>query len=173
VPRFTYDTPVPKISKCQLCQHRAAEGKYAACAEVCPTGATLFGKVKDLKAEVARRRALTPGTPTTYPRGKIGGGDTYQGTAGQLRRAHLRRARDRRHPGAAPVGGAVRPAQQAAAARPLAGRASETIQHGIYYGLLAPIGFLGLLVAAARRNMISRGVQPVDAPPGPGSGGQP
>ncbi len=30
---------------------------------------------------------------------------------------------------------------------------SETIQHGLYYGLIAPATFLGILVAAARRNM--------------------
>ena len=70
VPRFTYDSPTPQISKCQLCQHRWPEGKYAACAEVCPTGATLFGRVDDLKKEIARRRALKPGQATVYPRGR-------------------------------------------------------------------------------------------------------
>ncbi|HJV63069.1 MAG TPA: hydrogenase 2 operon protein HybA, partial [Albitalea sp.] len=84
VPRFTYDTPIPHISKCQLCQHRWADGRYAACAEVCPTGATLFGKVTDLKDEIARRKAGTPGAPTVYPRGRLGGPDqSYTGTAGQ------------------------------------------------------------------------------------------
>ena len=77
VPRFTYDTPDPKISKCQLCQHRLADGKYAACAEVCPTGATLFGPVAELKREIARRRALKPGARTVFPRGRIGGALTH------------------------------------------------------------------------------------------------
>ena len=167
VPRFTFDTPDPKISKCQLCKHRLVDGKYAACAEVCPTGATVFGKVKDLKAEIARRQALVPGTMTTWPRGRIGGGDTYVGKAGQYVE-HVYGEKE--------IGGTqvlhlsgvpfelldkpVLPDRSPAAA-------SETIQQGIYYGLLAPMGFLGLLVAAARRNMISRGVEPVDAPPAP------
>ena len=75
VPRFTYDRAIPQISKCQLCKHRWADGKYAACAEVCPTGATLFGKVTDIKEEITRRKALKPGTPTSFPRGRLGGPD--------------------------------------------------------------------------------------------------
>lgn len=30
----------------QLCQHRFVDGKFAARAEVCPTGATLFGQIR-------------------------------------------------------------------------------------------------------------------------------
>ena len=72
IPRFTYDETFPHISKCQLCKHRMAEGKYAACAEVCPTGATLYGPVKELKKEVARRKSLEPGTEAVFPRGHTG-----------------------------------------------------------------------------------------------------
>lgn len=153
VPRFSYDEKYPKISKCQLCQHRFADGKYAACAEVCPTGATLFGKVKDLKAEVARRRALTPGEKTTYPRGKIGGTDSYPGVAhkyvdhvygekeiGGTQVLHLSGVRFEllnkpKLPDVAPA------------------RVAETLQHAIYHALLAPIGFLGGLLVLAYRHM--------------------
>lgn len=160
VPRFNYDSPTPKISKCQLCKHRLADGKFAACAEVCPTGATLFGKVKDLKAEIARRKALEPGTLTTFPRGKIGGSDNYQGRVGRYVE-HVYGEKE--------IGGTqvlhlsgvpfelldkptlpdISPASQ-----------SETIQHGIYYGLIAPATFLGILVAAARRNMVAKSDEP-------------
>jgi Fe-S-cluster-containing dehydrogenase component len=172
VPRFTYESADPKISKCQLCKHRLADGKYAACAEVCPTGATLFGKVKDLKLEIQRRRGLVPGTMSTYPRGRIGSGDSHVAKAGQYV-DHVYGEKE--------IGGTqvlhlsgvpfelldkpVLPDRAPAAA-------SETIQHGIYYGLLAPMGFLGLLVAAARRNMVSRGVEPPDAPPPAGPAGE-
>lgn len=71
VPRFQYDTAIPRIQKCQLCQHRFKDGKFSACAEVCPTGATLFGPVAKLKEEAKRRLALKPGQATDYPRGDI------------------------------------------------------------------------------------------------------
>jgi Fe-S-cluster-containing dehydrogenase component len=153
VPRFTYDTPFPKISKCQLCQHRLGEGRYAACAEVCPTGATLFGPVSDLKKEIERRRALTPGTKTTYPRGRIGGNDTYEGAAGAYV-AHTY--------GETEIGGTQvlhlsgvpfelldKPALPTVAPADI----SESLQHTIYNKLIAPIGFLGVLAAAAWRHM--------------------
>ena len=75
VPRVTDDSTFPQISKCQLCRHRLAKGGCPACAEVCPTGATLFGRVGDLRKEAERRLALAPGTPTVYPRGRIDGPD--------------------------------------------------------------------------------------------------
>jgi Fe-S-cluster-containing dehydrogenase component len=156
VPRFTYDTPLPKISKCQLCAPRLAEGKIPACAEVCPTGATLFGPVKDLKAEITRRRALQPGARTSFPRGRIGGGDTYVGQAAKYE-PHVY--------GEEEIGGTqvlhlsgvpfellgkpklpkVSPAQL-----------SESLQHAIYRGLIAPLGFLGVLALLAWRNMRPR-----------------
>ena len=71
VPRFQYDTATPRIQKCQLCQHRYKDGKFSACAEVCPTGATLFGPVAMLKEEAKRRLALKPGQAANYPRGDI------------------------------------------------------------------------------------------------------
>ncbi|MBF0355201.1 MAG: hydrogenase 2 operon protein HybA [Alphaproteobacteria bacterium] len=71
VPRFQYDTATPRIQKCQLCKHRLPEGKFAACAEVCPTGATLFGPVELLKAEAKRRLEIEAGSLAVYPRGNI------------------------------------------------------------------------------------------------------
>jgi Fe-S-cluster-containing dehydrogenase component len=68
VPRFQYDTATPRIQKCQLCKHRLAEGKIPACAEVCPTGATFFGKRADLMTEAKRRLTLDAGKPAVYPR---------------------------------------------------------------------------------------------------------
>ncbi|MBK7862612.1 MAG: hydrogenase 2 operon protein HybA [Archangiaceae bacterium] len=160
VPRFTYDTPKPKISKCQLCRHRLEDGKFAACATVCPTGATLFGKVKDLKAEVARRKALAPGTPTTYPRGRIGGGDSYSARAGRyvprVYGEHEIGGTQVLHLSGVPFELLDKPElpERAPAA------VSESLQHGLYYGLLAPATFLGILVAAARRNMVAAGKNP-------------
>lgn len=166
VPRFTFDTPDPKISKCELCRHRLPDGKYAACAEVCPTGARLFGKVKDLKAEIARRRSLEPGTLTTFPRGRIGGTDTYQGKVGRYV-DHVYGEKEIGgtqvlHLSGVPFDLLDKPALPDVPPAAL----SETIHRGLYYGLLAPMTFLGIMVAAARRNM--RPEEPPAPPPGEG-----
>ena len=61
IPKYQYDSPTGKIGKCELCRHRYKDGHYSACAEVCPTGATLFGRTSDLLSEAKRRLALQPG----------------------------------------------------------------------------------------------------------------
>lgn len=155
VPRFTYDTPKPHISKCQLCKHRMADGGYSACAEVCPTGATLYGKVKDLKAEIERRKKLAPGTYTRFPRGRIGGDDWYAGPVGKyvehVYGEHEIGGTQVLHLSGVPFELLDKPVLPDVAPA----SKSETIQHGLYYGLIAPGTFLAILVAAARRNMLS------------------
>jgi len=153
VPRFTYDQALPQISKCQLCRHRMADGKYAACAEVCPTGATLYGKVSELKKEAARRRALKPGTPTVYPRGMLGGPDqSYPGVASK----YVERLYGETEFGGTQMvmlagvpydklGYPDLPPQSDAAT-------SETMQHTLYGGLVMPLAFLGVLTYFAKRN---------------------
>jgi Fe-S-cluster-containing dehydrogenase component len=159
VPRFTYDRADPKISKCELCRHRLAEGRYAACAEVCPTGATLFGPVEALRAEIARRRALAPGTRTTFPRGRVGGSDSYEGTVGQ----YVDHVYGEREIGGTQVlhlsGVPFELLGKPALPDDSPARLSETLQHTIYQGLIAPLTFLGIAVAAARRHM-----RPAEAP---------
>ncbi|TMQ12133.1 MAG: hydrogenase 2 operon protein HybA [Deltaproteobacteria bacterium] len=179
VPRFTYDTPFPKISKCQLCQHRLGKGRYAACAEVCPTGATLFGPVALLEKEIERRRSLAPGAKTTFPRGRVGSADSYEGIVGKYVEHTY---------GSTEIGGTQvlhlsgvpfellgKPAlpDVSPAAR------SETLQRAIYNHLIAPLGFFGVLALVAWRHM--RPAEPVAAPGAPppdrddgrGSGGEP
>jgi Fe-S-cluster-containing dehydrogenase component len=67
LPRYEWDSAWPEVRKCQLCHHRYKDGKIAACAEVCPTGATVFGKVVDLREEAKRRIALKPGEEYQFP----------------------------------------------------------------------------------------------------------
>ena len=153
VPRFTFDTPDPKISKCQLCAHRLADGRYAACAEVCPTGATLFGPVAELKKEIARRRALPPGTKTTFPRGRIGSTDTYEGVVGKYV-AHIYGEKEIGgtqvlHLSGVPFELLGKPPLPDEAPAQI----SESLQHAIYNHLIAPLGFLGVLGALAWRHM--------------------
>ncbi len=55
VPKYQYDSPTPYVRKCTFCYQRQKAGQQPACAEACPTGATLFGKKRDL-LETARAR---------------------------------------------------------------------------------------------------------------------
>jgi Fe-S-cluster-containing dehydrogenase component len=76
IPKFEWDEASPKIVKCQLCHHRYAEGKYAACCEFCPTGASIFGKVVDLREEAKKRLGLKPGDEYAYPVKRVDSGET-------------------------------------------------------------------------------------------------
>jgi len=154
VPRFTYDLAIPQISKCQLCTHRWPDGHYAACAEVCPTGSTLFGKVSDLKAEIARRKALKPGEATTYPRGRLGGPDwSYPGVAAKYV-DHVYGEKE--------LGGTQMLMLSGVSFKKLGypdlpetsfASQSETLQQSLYGGLVLPIAFLGGLTWVAKRNV--------------------
>lgn len=67
IPKMEWDNPFPQIRKCQFCDHRFAEGKYSACCEFCPTGASIFGPAKDLLEEARKRLTLKPGQYYDYP----------------------------------------------------------------------------------------------------------
>lgn len=67
IPRYEWGSAWPEVRKCQLCHHRYKDGKYAACAESCPTGATIFGKVTELRDEAKKRFAMKPGTEYEFP----------------------------------------------------------------------------------------------------------
>jgi Fe-S-cluster-containing dehydrogenase component len=163
VPRFQYDTPFPKISKCQLCRHRMKDGHYSACAEVCPTGATLYGKVKDLKAEAKRRMALKPGEATTFPRGNLSGGPdhSYPGVASHYV-DHLYGEKELGGTQMLKLAGVpfeklgmpTLPERSYASV-------SETLQHTLYgHALALPLAFVGVLAVVARRNMKPGGDDP-------------
>jgi len=67
IPKYEYESASPQVRKCQLCNHRYAEGKYSACCEFCPTGASIFGKVVDLKKEAQKRLSLKTGAEYDFP----------------------------------------------------------------------------------------------------------
>jgi len=156
VPRFQYDKAIPQISKCQLCKHRIPDGQYAACAQVCPTGATLYGKVKDLHAEAKRRVALKPGEETQFPRGNINTHDQSPHTAKAAK--YLPEIYGEKELGgtqmlklsAVPfekLGMPKLPERSYAAT-------SETMQHTLYgNALVLPLAFLGVLTYVAKRNV--------------------
>jgi Fe-S-cluster-containing dehydrogenase component len=67
IPKLEWESASPQIRKCQLCNHRYKEEKYAACCEFCPTGASIFGRVTDLREEAKKRLALKPGSSYDFP----------------------------------------------------------------------------------------------------------
>ncbi|MFV0592404.1 MAG: 4Fe-4S dicluster domain-containing protein [Draconibacterium sp.] len=60
VPKFEYNSPNPKITKCDMCFERLEEGKLPACVENCPGEALVFGTRRELIAEAHRRIAENP-----------------------------------------------------------------------------------------------------------------
>ena len=178
IPKYQYDSPTGRIGKCELCRHRHKDGHYSACAEVCPTGATLFGRTEDLLAEARRRLSLKPGSTTTRPRGRLRHAQekALQGQPegkGQMRRHGWRDEPDQSYEGA--VGHYVQhvygdkeyggtqvlklsgvPFEKVGMPNlpPRSSAAtSETIQHSLYGGLIMPVAVLGALTFVARRNV--------------------
>jgi formate dehydrogenase iron-sulfur subunit len=60
VPRYEWNSLEPKVKKCVMCHERIKNGEETACAEACPTGATMFGDIDDLIAEAKKRLAEDP-----------------------------------------------------------------------------------------------------------------
>ncbi len=60
IPKFEYDSPVPKIQKCTLCWERLQNGQQPACVEACPAEALMFSKRRELINEARRRIAASP-----------------------------------------------------------------------------------------------------------------
>jgi Fe-S-cluster-containing dehydrogenase component len=165
IPKYQYDSPTGKIGKCELCRHRYEDGHYSACAEVCPTGATLYGRTADLLAEAKRRIALAPGSMTVYPRGKLGGPDqSYEGPVGN----YLQHVYGETEYGgtqvlklsAVPFDKVGMPDLKPEAAAAL----SENIQNALYGGLIMPIAVLAGMTYVAKRNVHHEDDEPADKP---------
>jgi len=60
MPKLEYNSPLPKIQKCNLCWDRFQEGKLPACVEACPVEALKFGARRDLLDEANSRIFQNP-----------------------------------------------------------------------------------------------------------------
>ena len=133
VPRFQWSSATPRIVKCELCRHRYADGKGAACAEACPREAVVFGPRVELLAEARRRLAADPqayaGGPGIY--GEREGGGTAVLVLASVPAAAL---------GLPALGPEPAPAL------------SETVQHGIYQGFALPAALYAAVAFATWRN---------------------
>lgn len=75
VPKFEYNSPNPKITKCNMCFERQQEGQLPACVENCPAEALMFGTRRELIAEARRRIVENPDAyyPHIYGENEAGG----------------------------------------------------------------------------------------------------
>jgi formate dehydrogenase iron-sulfur subunit len=75
VPKFEWAKVMPKIVKCELCNHRIAKGQIPACCEVCPVGAVIYGKYTDLLNEAHARLKEHPEryVQKVYGESEVGG----------------------------------------------------------------------------------------------------
>ncbi len=75
VPRYEWSSLEPRISKCNFCAARLAKGQINACAEACPTGATIAGERDELLREARARIAADPEkyVPKIYGEQEAGG----------------------------------------------------------------------------------------------------
>jgi Fe-S-cluster-containing dehydrogenase component len=143
VPKFTWTKAVPQIVKCEMCRHRADEKRGGvlaianpACCEVCPRAAVVYGTRSDLLREAKRRLAATPDryVQKVYGERDAGGTQVLYLTAREVPFEKL---------GLPDVGDEPAPALV------------ETVQHGIYYGMLAPVAvFAAALVAVSKRKAV-------------------
>jgi Fe-S-cluster-containing dehydrogenase component len=136
VPRYEWNTPFPKIVKCEMCRHLLAEGKLPACVEACPREAVIFGRLEELKADARKRLSDDPGRyyPKVY--GETDGGGTqvlYLSAAGiPFGKLGLPDLGDQPVP-----------------------ELSESLQHAVYQGFIAPAvlyGALGLVIYRNRKH---------------------
>ena len=101
VPSTSTTKTVPYVRKCSFCAERQAKGLPPACADVCPTGALLFGEREEL-LEVARTRIYT--NPEKYVHHDLRRARGRRDELALHRRRVVRaaRARHRRLPGRLP-----------------------------------------------------------------------
>ncbi len=138
IPKFQWAEAMPKIVKCELCNHRISDstGKpMPACCEVCPREAVISGDYNDLLAEAQRRldehpeRYYPEGSPKIYG-AEDGGGTQVLYLAGV----------DFENLGLPDLG------------TDPAGISAKKIQHTIYKGFVAPVALYGILGAVMWRN---------------------
>ena len=136
VPKFEWSKAAPKMVKCELCNHRIAQGKIPACAEVCPRGAVIYGKRDDLLREAKARLAAHPDVYVQKVYGEHDGGGTQCLYISHIPFENL---------GLPVLGTESTPTLQ------------RTIQRSVYKGFAAPIALYGLLGFVMLRNRRKEG----------------
>jgi Ni/Fe-hydrogenase subunit HybB-like protein/Fe-S-cluster-containing dehydrogenase component len=132
-PRFEWNSALPKLTKCQMCPERRAQGLQPACVDACRRGALVFGTREEMLVEARRRMSGQQGLYNPKIYGEHDGGGTsvlYLAPAG-VAFAEL---------------GLPELGEESVASLP------ESIQHTLYRGFAAPLALLAILGAVVRRN---------------------
>ena len=153
VPQYQLDKAFGEIAKCEFCEHLQAKGEIPACCDVCPTGASLFGRVDALQTEADRRLAAKPGDSYVFPRGLLGGDRPSHEAAIPKYDDHLYGVTELggtqvRYISGVPYEKLGLPKLSKQSLAPV----SEGMQHSLYKGLMAPIVLLGGLAVFVRRS---------------------
>lgn len=126
VPKFTWNEPLPLIVKCEMCRHRP-EGP--ACCEVCPRGAMISGTMGGITEEAHRRINDAPDRYDPKVYGEHDGGGLHAlyltGKSVSFENLGLPDLPDHPIP-----------------------ETSETVQHTLYKGFVAPAALFGLFTFA-------------------------
>src|SRR5262249_729130 len=124
VPKFEWNSALPKIVKCEMCKHRLKKGQEPACTEVCPTKAVKFGKRSHLLAKAKERIQKSPEkyVPKVYGETDAGGTQVLYLSALPFDKLGLPTMGEQPIPSA-----------------------TETIQHSVYKGFVAPVALYALL----------------------------
>jgi Fe-S-cluster-containing dehydrogenase component len=131
IPKFEWESANPRIIKCELCNHRLAEGKEPACCEVCPREAVIYGKYDELLAEAHKRLDDNPGRYVDKIYGEFDGGGTQVLYLSHVPFDKL---------GLPELGDQPVP------------KLNRTIQHGVYKGMIAPAVLYVAMGAVMLRN---------------------
>ncbi|MBT3206005.1 MAG: hydrogenase 2 operon protein HybA [Gammaproteobacteria bacterium] len=157
VPQFEYNELFGQIQKCQMCNQagleRVDKGQMTGCAEVCPTGATLFGPRKALLQEAKHRMQLKPGEIYNYPRGDVSKPYSHHEKEVPAYRDHIWGEKEAggtsvMHISSVPFDKLGMPAVGDRSAASVA----ETVQHSIYSFMALPAVALAGLTYVVRRN---------------------
>lgn len=159
IPKWDFDDAFGKINKCEFCNHLLAEGKLPACVDRCPTGASLFGTHEEMLEEAHRRLALEPGDTYDYPRNTLDDPNRHEAVVPH----YIDRVYGETQGGGTqvmvlagvPFGKLDLPDMPERSYASI----SETIQHTVYKGLIAPLALLGGLMFISRRNIEKGGTE--------------
>jgi len=66
IPCYEWNEPNPAVTKCIMCEHKVSKGGVTACAEICPTEATIFGDYEEI-VEIAKTR-IKESPDSYYPK---------------------------------------------------------------------------------------------------------
>ena len=159
IPKWDFDDAFGKINKCEFCNHLLAEGKLPACVDRCPTGASLFGTHEEMLEEAHRRLAMEPGDTYDYPRNTLDDPNRHEAVVPH----YIDKVYGETQGGGTQVmvlaGVPFGKLDLPEIAERSFASVSETIQHTVYKGLIAPLALLGGLMFISRRNIDKGGTE--------------